>query len=212
MATLADLKARIADDMTRDDMGTGEESESTLLAHIQKAVRYYSNERFWFNVTTATVNTVGSTSTVARPATIRIADRVTIPANNAELEQYQMDQLPLTDGGGTPLRFVNDGDNILLHPTPDGVFTLKVYGIKQVDEPALDADDNIWTNEAADLIAARTRFSLYRDVYFFPDKAQATIGDVQECLSYLRRETRKRLSSPLRTDAGSMMTGHILHG
>lgn len=212
MATLADLKARIADDMTRDDIAAGGESESTLLAHIQKAVRYYSNERFWFNVTTATVNTVGSTPTVARPATIRIAERVTIPANNAELEQYQLDQLPLTDGGGTPLRFVNDGDNILLHPTPDGVFALKVYGIKQVDVPALDADDTIWTNEAADLIAARTRFSLYRDVFFYPDKAQATIGDVQECLSYLRRDTRKRQDTPLRTEITAMMTGRTWYG
>ena len=199
MATYADLKTRIADELTRDDMGSGGEAESALVRAIATAVAQTANEEFWFSHASGTVTTTGAANSVAMPAGVRIAETVT--------DQYGCDliRLPIDamDGRietGLPTAWAQDGDNIRLWPIPDAAYALSVYGTAEVSAPALDADDNIWTNEAADLIAARAKVILCRFPLRDADGVAAARDEERDALLSLRAETKRRRRAPLRTD------------
>lgn len=200
MATYATLKARIAAEMVRDDLGT---DYATLLdAHVADAVEAYSSTRFWFNVLRATATTTGGQATVSLPATARVVE--TVKLGTATLAPVTLDEIPNDGAGGTPTRWANYGDAIYLYPTPTGAETLTLFGLKKIAAPALDADDNVWTTEAARLIAARVRMTLFRDIFFDADRANLASVAVADALAELRRETTRRMMVPMRTDVPVM--------
>ena len=75
MATLADLKTRVADELTRDDMGSGGEAESALSRAIDSACELYADELRWDNHTSGVIATSG-THTEALPAGMRYATQI----------------------------------------------------------------------------------------------------------------------------------------
>lgn len=196
MATLADLKTRIIAEIVRDDLS--DDLADQLLVHIQRACEYYADERFWFNAYYDTVATVAGVETVDIPATLRRVERVTIPAYLQELEEVTLDDLPLTLSQGVPEGYAYFNDKLKLTPIPIAVYTLGLTGLAQVDAPVDDADTSIWTNEAQDLIVARTKMTLFRGQFRDPEGTQLAIAEVQEVFSKLKRETAKRLETKLR--------------
>lgn len=197
MTTLADLKTRIITEMVRDDLA--DDLAAQLLIHIQRACEYYSEEKFWFNSLVTTAVTVAGTQTVNVPVTMRRVDRVTIPAYTQELIEVTMQDLDFDTVQSIPRGYAYYNDALKLYPTPDAVYTLQLTGIAQVDAPELDADTSIWTNEAQDLIVARTKMTLFRGQFRDPEGTQLAIAEVQEVYSKLRRETARRLETKLRT-------------
>jgi hypothetical protein len=203
MTTLADLKTRIATEMVRSDLEAGGDLAAQLLIHIQRACEFYSHERFWFNQIVTTAPTVAGTQTVDLPAAMRIIDKITIPASYTTLCKATLPELDpgMTAQSGIPTKYTaytsSGTDYIRLYPVPDAVYTLQITGVQYVAPPSADADDTIWTNEAQDLIVARTRMTLYRDQFRDPDGTQLAIASVQEALQALRRETGKRGETPL---------------
>lgn len=200
MATYAELKARIIREVNRDDLGSGEELELSLTKAIARAIEFYQDRRFWFNQTIATAVTVASVQNVTRPATIRTIDRLSIASLDQELEKRSLayieslaDQSPQT---GQPYDYAEYGDYVRLWPIPNAVYTLKFVGVLQ--EPALsaDADENVWTTHAEDLIAARARMLLWRDQFNDPRIGNAQAAEA-EALGQLRSETVRRLGGPL---------------
>lgn len=202
MADLADLKARIVAEMARDDLET--DIPDVLLTHIQDACEFYADTKFWFNSILTTVTTTANVQTVAIPASVRIIERITIPAYDRELRERTMVGLAETLSPTIPSDYTYYNDSIRFWPTPDAAYTLNIYGLAQVDAPAVDADDNIWTNQAAQLIAAHTRMTLSRDVFRDPDGTQLAQGAITDWRTRLRRETARRLRTPLRS---TMWTG-----
>jgi len=196
MATLADLKTRIIAEMVRDDLS--DDLASQLLIHIQRACEFYADEKFWFNSLVTTVATVASTQTVDVPATMRRVDRVTVPAYGTELIEVTLQDLDFGTEESLPRGYAYYNDALKLYPTPDAVYTLQLTGIAQVAAPALDADDSIWTDEAQDLIVARTKMTLYRGQFRDPEGTQLAIAEVQEVFNKLKRETARRLETKLR--------------
>src|SRR5262245_11677501 len=83
MATLADLAARIADDLDRSDLA------SQIGAAIRDAVDHYESERFIFNEaigTTATLSSsVASIPLASLPVTFSRIDRIRIDDGGADL-------------------------------------------------------------------------------------------------------------------------------
>jgi len=194
MATYADLKTRIITEMTKDNLGTGEELETVFATHIADAIDEYSDVRFWFNQTIVTTATVANTNTLAVPATIDTIDRVEGPYGDldaVELAEFQGNSLI---GAGYPLGYAFVDGAIRFSPTPDAVYALTIYGVKKIAAPTADSDSNAWTNEAQGLIAARTRFTLYRDVYRDPIASQMAVGAIQEHLAKLKRKTDRRIA------------------
>ena len=200
MTTLADLKTRIVAETVRDDV-SGDLADQ-LLIHIQKACRYYQNEKFWFNSIIASAVTVASTATVNVPASMLRVDRVTIPAYYTELTEVTLIGIDYDTVESIPRGYAYYNDALKLYPIPDAVYTLELTGLADVAAPAVDADTSIWTNEAADLIVARTKMTLYRDQFRDPEGTQLAQADVQEVFAALKRETAKRLETKLRARTG----------
>jgi len=199
MPTYADLKQFIIADMTRDDL---EDDLSALLdMHVANACEAYANERFWFNSALATAVTTSGNPLVALPATIRVAERVTIPTSRRDL--LPMSSLPEDTAQGEPIYFSAFNEDIRLYPTPNAALTLNVYGIARIAAPTADNDSNIWTNEARQLIASHVRMSLYRDKFRDLEAAQAAAAARNDALTYLQRETGKRTKAPLVTEFGA---------
>ena len=196
MATLADLKTRIIAEMVRDDLS--DDLATQLLTHIQRACEFYADDKFWFNAAIASVDTVASTQTIDVPATMRRVDRVTIPAYDEELIEVTLQDLAFYPLESIPRGYAYYNDQLKLYPTPDAVYSLQLTGLAQVDAPALDADTSIWTNEAQDLIVARTKMTLYRAQFRDPEGTQLALAEVQDVYNKLKRETARRLETKLR--------------
>ncbi len=197
MSTLADMRAMIAAEMNRDDLAT--DLADVLQKHIERACEYYSDTKFWFNSILTTATTTTNVATVAIPATVRIVERVTLPDYDMELRERTASLLPETMSPSIPSHYAYYNDNLRFYPTPDGAYTLNIYGVAQIDAPTLDADTSVWTNEAEALISAHVRMTLYRGVFFDGEATTMTMGEVGEQLARLKRETARRLSAPLMT-------------
>lgn len=196
MTTLSDLKTRIIAEMVRDDLS--DDLAGQLLIHIQRACEYYADEKFWFNSLVASAVTVAGTQTVAVPSTMRRVDRVTIPAYTDELVEVTLNDLDIGTVQSVPRGYAYYNDTLKFYPIPDAVYTLELTGLSKVAAPAVDADTSIWTNEAQDLIVARTKMTLYRGQFRDPEGTQLALGEVQDVFNKLKRETARRLETKLR--------------
>lgn len=188
MSTLADLKLRIADELTRDDMGAGGDSEDALARAIDSAISYYADEMGWFNHLNDTATTSGGTA--ALPTGMRYATRVSYlqcPLIQADLDELQ----PLTDTG-PPARWAMDGDTIYLWPIPDDGLSLSVQGIADFGAASFPP-------EHYDLIAARAKVSLCRFPLRDTEGLQLAVIEEREALARVRQESRKRGRVPLRS-------------
>jgi hypothetical protein len=203
MATLDDLKTRIITELSRDDL------EDTLAAqlttHISRACEFYANQRFWFNAVVATASTTANVETVAIPAGVRRIDRMTIPASYAEVQEAILPDLDNVASvtTGRPTHYAYYNDSVRLYPVPDSAYTLRIYGLAQIDAPVDDTDENAWTEEAQDLIVSHTKMTLCRDQFRDAEGTQLAMGATQDALKRLQRETAQRLRTQLqpRSDA-----------
>ena len=198
MVTFATQKLRIATEMVRGDLASGGELETVLEQHYQDAVEYYANEKFWFNTLRTTANTVAATATITVPTTIRRVERVVVDAYDRELVEVTLANLPDDDSTGVPSRYAYYNDTLRLWPTPDAIYTLVFYGIAKVAAPTAAADDSIWTNEAAPLIRAHTKMSLYRGIFRDATGIAMAAAEASDAHRRLLRETARRLETPIR--------------
>lgn len=196
MTTLADLKTRIIAELNRDDLS--DTLATQLLTHIRRACEYYADEKFWFNALLASVDTVASTSTVDVPVTFRRIDQVSLTAYNTDLQERILTDMPIYPVYGVPNCYAYYNDKLTLSPIPNAVYTLAMTGLAQIAAPALDADTSVWTNEAQDLIVARTKMTLYRGQFRDTEGTQLAIAETQEIFNKLKRETARRLETKLR--------------
>lgn len=200
MATLGELKTRIATEMVRDDLLDADALADQFVLHIVRAIEYFADEEFWFNAIVTTGACSASTTTMDIPATVRRIDRVTIPAQFQEVREIPLDEIEYLDTAtGQPYLYCYYNDQIRLYPTPDAAYTLQFTGLKQIDAPTDDSDDTtVWTNQAYDLISCRTRMTLYRDQFRDPDGVTMAAAAASEALARLKQETARRLETPLR--------------
>lgn len=190
MATLGELKARIISETNRDDLRAGEELEATLGLSIARAIEHFSDESFWFNRERASAASSPGADFINLPYSVRVAQQVA--CEGEPLRKVPPDRIGSDTHSGRPRRWAESNDRILLSPTPDRAYGLTVSGVAQIDAPEDDSDENGWTREAQDLIAARTRFLLYRDVFRDFEGTQLAAQAEGEALAKLQRETRRR--------------------
>ena len=195
--TLGDLKTRIIAETNRDDLGAGLALETQLGLCIARAIEFHSDQDFWFNRGSGTRSTSNGVATVALPTGVRVP--ATVAYSASPLLKAAIEDIEYLTGSGLPTRWAQNGGNIQLWPIPDGAYALAIYGIAQIDAPTLDATSNVWTAEAQDLIAARTRFLLFRDVFRDGEGVQLAAQAEGEALERLRKESRRRGMTPLRS-------------
>ncbi len=211
MATLLELQTRVRLETNRDDIAVGGEAVQSLTDAIARAIEFYADESLWFNQTSASANTVASTATVARPATLRLANNVAY--GTTLLQKRRLAEVQANTATGAPTAYAEYGDLIWLYPIPDAVYALTFYGTEDIGVPAAAGDSNDWTQEGLELIVSRTKYLLYRDVWRDPEGAALAAEAEREALTKLRRETRKRMATPLRcTEPWQPATFNIVTG
>lgn len=199
MATLGDMKARIAADMVRDDLLDGGTTEALLLSHIQASVRHYEKRGWWFLNTTTTVNTTASQSYVTRPTTMGKITRVSIPSLNVDLAPVTLEEIEGEDEPsaqvGQPCVYAEGeaGGILRLFPTPSAVYSVKITGIKKLAALVSDSDTNVWTNEGFDLIVAHTKMAYYRSVLRDEKGTQMALAEEDDARSVLIGENIGRM-------------------
>ena len=187
MPTLAELKTRIVTETNRDDIAPGGELESLLNDTIARAIEFHADELFWFNRASAPAETVAETATVAMPEGLRIA--LSAACDGSPLRKIAAEDMAGLSGGGRPLLWAEEDGSIRLWPVPDAAYPLSLGGIAELGVPA---DSNEWTGAGYDLIAARVRMLLCRDVLRDLDGVRLAAAAEEEALGRLRRETRRR--------------------
>lgn len=209
MATLDDLRDRIIRETNREELLDAPGSDptaansDTLDLCIGQAIKFYADTRFSFNEGTVSLTTVAGGDLVPWPDGLRKIDRLSYSQTGTQrygmrLRDYQTIDAWQGYGGssGQPNDYAISDDYIRIYPTPDRAYPLTVIGI--IDLPTNFEDGqttNAWTNEAQDLIAARTRYLLCRD--YFRDNEGAAIANAaeREALADLLGKTMNKIAT-----------------
>ncbi|WP_208441732.1 phage adaptor protein [Bartonella raoultii] len=97
---------------------------------------------------------------------------------------------------GEPLFYTYLDQKIGLFPTPKQVESVcVVYACARAGDEQLREDDNPWFIHAFDLIKARAKYELCKNILKDPECAAAAFRDFQEQLQALRFETSRRKNS-----------------
>lgn len=198
MGTLAELKSRIATELARTDL------TSQIANAISDAIKFYGRERFWFNQSrTITFATVDGQQAYGEADQSLIPDLIKIDGIFFSTDKYPLDRYSPTDfemliGGSTangrPYAYTYTDEQIFLHPTPNDVYTLRVYAHYKL--PTItDDEENAWTDDAEELIRTHAKQLLYIDP-LEDDQGAARMGvKIPELLGGLRAETSSRMGT-----------------
>ncbi|WP_175869339.1 hypothetical protein [Bartonella gabonensis] len=97
---------------------------------------------------------------------------------------------------GTPFFYTCLDQKIGLFPTPENIETIQLsYTPLYLVDEQLKEDDNPWLIYAFDLIKARAKYELYKNILKDSEYAAASFRDFQEQLQALRIETSRRKDS-----------------
>lgn len=116
---------------------------------------------------------------------------------NWPMEELHNREFDAQDVGaaGIPRYYTVRASTIYVYPKPDDAYTAKLNYVKTYSDLAADGSTNDWTNNAAELIIAKTVADVYIDqrkspdrFAFFNDKAAMELG-------YLKQRTRERLGT-----------------
>lgn len=200
MTTFANMKTRIADDLNRSDLTT------QIGREINRAIKHYESEPFWFKQTSSTCATVANQQTLSTsdvsplPSTIKEIDYVEITSgsNVYKLDRKSIQEiLDLTFSStdkGEPTSYSLYQNKFYFHPIPDAIYTITIYFTKSYTALSADSDENDWTTEAEDLIEARAEKVIYRKI--LKDKIAA---DDMEILESQALENLRAKSSSLQS-------------
>ncbi len=209
MSTFIEMVNKIEDDLDRTDLTTQVKRE------INRAIRKYSQTRFWFNEDSSTFSTVvdqqsySSADGVATDIKKIIYMRLTQSATN----YYEIDPTDINnilkwnanDNPGLPGVYAWFDEKIFLYPNPDQVYTVTYYYQKDYVDLSADGDTNDWTtnSEAEQLIEAETKYQLYKDIILDQGQAQTCKLSVREALQILRYNNTNFMNSNGRVEATS---------
>lgn len=195
MGTLGELKARIVDELP-DGV-----SVRQIGQHITRAIEFFSGVRFWFNQGRLSVTTTPGSRIITLTNGLRAEDRVLLVIGTSvtplvKRSAADLDEAFFDGATGQPRIYNFANSRLTLYPTPDAAYTLSVSGVYNSQTPLMtDASSNVWTTEAADLIAARAKETLLRDVLKDLAGAQAQGMAREEAQLRLRDETVRRLDT-----------------
>lgn len=194
MGTLAELKARILDELP-DGV-----SVRQIAQHIARAIEHFSATRFWFTQGRMSVTTTPGSRIIALTNGLRAEDCVLLVIGTSvqPLEKRSaadLDEAFFDGSTGQPTTYNFSNSRLTLYPTPDAAYTLSLSGVFNQTIPlSTDASSNVWSTEGADLIAARAKETLYRDVLKDIQGMQAAALAREEAQLRLREETVRRLN------------------
>lgn len=201
MTTFGGLRERILTDIER----TSESSRVELA--IQEAVRFYENERFWFNETLSVTFTTSSgaeyydsTDATDIPFMREIDNvEVTISGNRFPLtrrDKSYLDAISVTPTNyGQPQDYSYEAGKLRFYPIPDGDYVTRISGVIAPATLSASTDSNFWTAEAEMLIRFRAKWDLWANYLRSPEDAAIARDAEMQVLNNLRQSTTRRLST-----------------
>lgn len=194
MTTRAILRARILDDLERDQATYGTQIDNC----IDDAIAFYQPKRFFFNESAGvTLSTVAAqqTYTFSTPTTVGSIttefyeiDRVYVTQSSTTYDldvQNYNDILSWTDSAtptGRPTDFAYAARKLIVYPIPDAIYTVTLTGHIKVAKPASDGEaDNPWMTEAFELV--RSAAKRFFGAHIISDDGLAARSQAMEALA-----------------------------
>jgi hypothetical protein len=201
--TLGDLKARIADELTRADL------PSQIALAISDAIEEACTQRFWFMETrglTIPISAGTATYTSLDIENLIEIDRLALIVNGQRrtLRVMQDDELDLLNDGtapqGEPYAYSRYGGQLSIYPMPRQNYSIVIDGLTKGAPFDLDTDTNIWTDTSKGerLIRALAKRDVLAHVIKDSDEAQ-----VQDALA-VRYRNELLAQTYSRTATGEM--------
>lgn len=198
MATLGDLRTRIADELQVDATTWATEIDRAIFS----AIKFYDDADFWF--LEASPATVVLSLTSAYPLASLIPDRSQI---RNVLLQYGRDNQPLlyrtqgefgdiqTEFTGDPTYWTINNDRLLVDPVPTRTFSAVVWYSKIYSMTASASASSVWTNEGEEMIRLHAKVDILANrMKDFAEAAQVQ-GRLKMVLDNLGEKSVQRRAS-----------------
>jgi hypothetical protein len=205
MATFAQMQDRInLDYLNRTDLAA-----ETKRA-IQRAIKHYEKERFWFNMTATALTVSTASNGVAVPADFIMLDFVTV-TNNLQSELVTIrsfDRVSYnnrTGASGVPSEICYWQDKLVFSPKATSAHSITVHYTHTLPALSADADVNAWTSAGEDLIIHHATADMLANVLRVADPAQVQAHKTWEMEAYKMLKFGNDLRLRMNEDAG--MTG-----
>jgi len=201
MPNFGELKAEIAQKMTRNDL------TSEIGTALNRTLEFEQNTHYWFNERTATIPlTQGSPLISGIPSDflLEVYDSgLVINYSNMryvlkKVDTGTYDRLNV-QGSGLPYAYTYRADNFYVYFYPDQAYNLELLYLKKYDQLVNDSDSNDFTNYATRLLVAQTLADLYID----QRESQELYGAYQ----LIAEQERSRLQQK---NASKIATGHLI--
>lgn len=199
--SFSNLLTQIADEI---DDTTGE-YQGQIQTAIYGAIRFCERNTYYFNETRdVTFSTVAGQAFYGAADEPHIATLIRIQhayieenGQNLELIRATPDYLEVIDdtlsSQSKPVLYTYINQALRLYPVPNAVYTIRLqlgpYRLAPIED---SADSNAWTTEAFDLIKARAKYLLYKDILKDPNFAAEALNDYNEQHAALKGETSDR--------------------
>lgn len=205
-STFGGLVTQIADEI---DDTTGE-----YLGQIQnsifQAIRFCEREIYYFNETrdvkfktVAGQDWYGAADNSNIPTLLQIVDAY---SERTDGSRYRLTRVTpgdielLADNSasrGEPYCFTYFGQRVRLYPIPEStLYTIRLQlGPYRLATISSQSDSNVWTTEAFDMIKARSKYALYKDILKDATLAAEALSDYNEQHQALKVETSRRNGS-----------------
>lgn len=202
-STFSNLVLQIADEI---DDTTGEYAGQIQNACFQ-AIRWCEREVYYFNETRDVFFAANDgqdwydgNDNPNIPTLIRItAAYCERPdGRRTQIRRVMPDELEhLADSSasrGEPSAFTYFGQRVRLYPIPDDAgYTIRLQlGPYRLTTISSESDSNVWTTEAFDMVKARAKYIIYKDILKDATLAAEALNDYTEQHNALKAETSRR--------------------
>lgn len=163
---------------------------------IQTAIRCYEIEPFWFNEAQTAIATTALQSYITVPTDFLTVTRLELSWSAGNYDELQREnfsyirRLNVTSSTGQPTSFTYWGDRFELAPIPNAVYNGTLYYIKTLPTLSADSDTNVWTNEAANLIAHAATVDLMMNVLQVTDQRKINNHEIAKQRAYYELSSR----------------------
>lgn len=202
-STFSDLILQIADEI--DD--TSGEYSGQITSACYAAIRYCERDIYYFNetrdVTFSTVNGqewYGSADNSNIPTLVRIVEAYCERSDGerTRMQRETPEEIELISDNsasrGEPYAYTYFGQRVRIYPIPDAtVYTIRLQiGPYRLATITSASDSNVWTTEAFDMVKARAKYIIYKDIMKEADLAAEALNDYNDQHSALKAETSRR--------------------
>lgn len=202
-STFSDMALQIADEI---DDTTGEYAGQIQTA-IFSAIRYCERDVYYFNETRdVTFSTVdgqdwyGAADNSNIPTLIRIVEAYCERSDGERtcMQRETPEDLELLSDNsasrGEPYAYTYFGQRVRLYPIPDAtVYTIRLQlGPYRLTTITNASDSNVWTTEAFDMVKARAKYILNKDILKDAAAATEALNDYTDQHNALKAETSRR--------------------